>query len=492
MRLFSGIKSIAPCYTANKSLFWTCLLFAIWYCCIALVNHYCFRTYSLDLGLYTNALYDYSHFQFNDSLTFNVTTENLLADHFDLYLVLFSPLSYLFGTYTLQIVQIASIIFGAIGINRLMKLWFPNSKIPLSATLVFLLFFGNFSALAFDYHSNVVAAMLIPWLFLTFENKKVKSAWMVFVFIIIAKENMSFWLFFVTTGLAWIHRKDKQLVRTSLLMALISILYFVLVLGFIMPWFSNAGSYHHFHYTILGNSASEAFIHLITHPLEAIKWLFYNHSGDVVNNYVKAELWIFLLLSGFLAIKKPIYLWMLLPIFGQKMYHDDPKLWGIHWQYAIEFGGILTIASFDVIRTMKKQKLKNFFVILLPILSFAASFRLMDNTIAYVEKARVRVYKSAHYSREFSISEAYKVLKKIPKNVAVSAQSAFVPHLALRDTVYTFPIIGEAKYILISPVESTYPLTTEEFQQKTNDLKQSNIWNIHYKSEEFILLKRKE
>ena len=67
------------------------ILFASLYSFISLVNHYNFRTYALDLGLYTNALYDYLHLQWNDSSVFKEINENLLADHFDLYLIIFSP-----------------------------------------------------------------------------------------------------------------------------------------------------------------------------------------------------------------------------------------------------------------------------------------------------------------------------------------------------------------------------------------------------------------
>jgi uncharacterized membrane protein len=82
------------------------MLFTVIYSLISLVNHYNFRTYALDLGVYTNAMFDYRHFHFNDSLAFKTEPENLLADHFDLYLMLFSPLTFIFGSYTLLIVQI--------------------------------------------------------------------------------------------------------------------------------------------------------------------------------------------------------------------------------------------------------------------------------------------------------------------------------------------------------------------------------------------------
>ena len=68
------------------------------YCLISLVNHYLFKTYTLDLGLYTHALYDYAHFRLSDCSMFKPVPQNLLSDHFDLYLMLLSPLVYIFGT----------------------------------------------------------------------------------------------------------------------------------------------------------------------------------------------------------------------------------------------------------------------------------------------------------------------------------------------------------------------------------------------------------
>ena len=75
----------------DKRLFLVVVVFGILYCMISLVNHYNFRTYALDLGAYTNALYDYVHFRWNDSTVFKEVGENLLSDHFDLYLIIWSP-----------------------------------------------------------------------------------------------------------------------------------------------------------------------------------------------------------------------------------------------------------------------------------------------------------------------------------------------------------------------------------------------------------------
>ena len=137
-------------------------VFGILFAMVSLVNHYYFRTYGLDLGLYTNALYDYIHFHSNDSTFFLANSCNLLADHFDLYLMLFSPLVLLFGSYTLLVIQIVTVLMGMWGMYRLAGLYTNKGWLPLAAMLMVGLSFGVWHALAFDYHSNVVAAMMLP------------------------------------------------------------------------------------------------------------------------------------------------------------------------------------------------------------------------------------------------------------------------------------------------------------------------------------------
>ena len=176
------------------------------YALISIVNHVLFRTYGLDLGLYTHALYDYSHLRFDDSTFFQETPRNLLSDHFDLYLVLFSPLVWIMGSYTLLVVQIVSILFGALGVYRFVDVCRNDGNagrekgangFALLAMVSFLLFFGIWDALGFDYHSNVVAAMWVPWLFYWLRRERYGLYALAVVMVCIAKENMPLWLLFV-------------------------------------------------------------------------------------------------------------------------------------------------------------------------------------------------------------------------------------------------------------------------------------------------------
>ena len=356
------------------------IVFSILYSLISLVNHYLFRTYALDLGVYTNALYDYSHLQFNDSTVFKSTPENLLADHFDLYLIIISPLSLIFKSYTLLIVQILMILIGALGIYKL----FSNKKIAFFSSLYFLSFFGVFSAISFDYHSNVVASCLVPWLFLYIKKEKIKTSIFFFILILVAKENMALWTLFISIGLFLLNRKNKKIRWLTMTFAISSIIYFILVIKVIMPFYSNNGNYHHFHYSYLGSNPAEAITYLISHPVDSFKMLFINHNSSEFGDYIKLELHIFLLLAGLpLLLKKPAYFLMLIPIYFQKLFHDNFEMWGIQNQYSIEFAPILAIGLFSIIQEFQHEKIKNTFIYLIVFLNLGCSIRLMDNTVYF-------------------------------------------------------------------------------------------------------------
>lgn len=462
----------------------------ILYSLISLVNHYNFRTYALDLGAYTNALFDYIHFQWNDSSVFKEVEDNLLADHFDLYLIIFSPLSLIFGTYTLLIVQIVAVILGGVGVYTFFNIQKGKNQIALYASIYFYAFFGVFSSIAFDYHSNVVAAALIPWLFYFVAKRQILKSSILIIIVIVAKENISLWLTFILLGLTIEHRKDIFMRKYLASVALFSLISFVVITSVIMPAISNNEIYPHFHYSFLGNNFSQAIFNLITHPIESIKVLFTNHNNSLHGDYVKAETHIILFTSGLiLLLKKPHYILMLVPIYFQKFFHDNPSMWSIGGQYNIEYAPIMAIGIFEVITDFKNMKFR---VIMSSIVLFfvtASTIRTMDNTIFFTDKSRIRFYQKSHYQRDYDIKKVHQLLSKIPKNANVSAQSPFVPHLSLRENIYQFPIIKNADYIVYSKKEDCYPLLKEDFELKIFELEHSKDWEILFNNDVTILKK---
>lgn len=467
------------------------VFFTIIYCLISLVNHYNFRTYALDLGAYTNALWDYAHLKWNDSAVFLDAEKNLLADHFDIYLILFSPFVYLFGTYTLLIIQILFVVAGGIGVYRFFNLKDNTRQYAVAASLYYYLFFGLLSAISFDYHSNAVAVALLPWLFVFLRRKQVMRASIMLLFLLVAKENVSLWIAFVCLALFIEYRKDRSLRRFLLAGFGISICYFILITFVVMPAIAGQAAYPHFNYSVLGNGPAEAIIFLLTNPIESVQAFFTNHTADPVGDFVKLEFILLLIVSGlYILLRKPAYLLMLLPIFFQKFFHDNVSMWGFSDQYAVEFAPVMAIGIFSSIAVMKSTLLKKTLLFLSLAGCLTASIRIMDNTVFFTDKSRIRIYKEAHYRRDYDVRKVYNALEMIPADAIVSAQSPFVPHLALRDRIYQFPIIKDAAYIVLSTHELPYPLTGDEFQVKAETFLNSPEWKVIYSGEGFMILRK--
>lgn len=467
------------------------VFFTIIYCLISLVNHYYFRTYALDLGAYTNALWDYAHFKWNDSAVFLAAEKNLLADHFDIYLILFSPLVYIFGTYTLLIIQILFVVAGGIGVYRFFMLEEKTRPYAMAASLYYYLFFGLLSAISFDYHSNTVAAALLPWFFVFLRRKQLTEAAIMLFLLLIAKENVSLWIAFVCLGLLIEYRKDRWLRRFLLSGFGISISYFILITFVVMPAISGQSSYPHFNYSYLGDGPAEAILFLVTNPIESVQAFFTNHTANPSGDFVKLEFILLLVVSGlYILLRKPAYLLMLLPLFFQKFFHDKVSMWGFSDQYAVEFAPVMAIGIFSSIAVMKSTLLKKILFFLSLAGCLTASIRIMDNTIFFTDKSRIRIYKEAHYRRDYDAGKVYHALEMIPADAIVSAQSPFVPHLALRDRIYQFPIIKDAAYIVLSTHELPYPLTTDKFQMKAKALLNSPDWGVIYSGEGLVILRK--
>lgn len=475
----------------NKAILITCVFFSILYSSISFVNHYFFRTYALDLGLYTNAIYDYAHFHFNDSQVMQAQAENLLSDHFDLFLILISPLYYIFYSYTLLVVQIIAIVFGGFGIYKFTLFLIENKTTALLATICFFSFFGIFSAIAFDYHSHVIAAMLVPWFFLFFFQEKWRRCSMVFLLILITKENMSLWFAFIALGLIVHFIGNASKMKMALMYSIISVLWFILVVNFIMPSISLEGKYAHLDYSILGGDFSEVLHNIITKPFYAFKLLFINHSGNIKGDWVKVELHMFLLLSGgILLLLKPQFLIMLLPIYFQKLFHDNMGMWGISNQYSVEFAPILILGSVCVVKSLENQAIRKSIMVTTLLLTIAVTIRSFDKTYSYFDRTKQRIYQPMHWMRNFDFTQTHDALKLIPPEASVSAQSTFVPHLAGREHIYQYPIHSDVDYIILNLNENPYPITTTEYKQKLVGILCSKKWSVLYKQPPVILFKR--
>ena len=473
------------------------ILFCVIYCLISLVNHYNYRTYAFDLGIYNNCLYQYGHFHKNHYPYLHYMFTNFLSDHFSLYTVILSPLHYIFGTSTLLYIQILSILFGSLGVYKIIKYRFNKPFLAEIAMIQYLSFFGIYSALSFDYHDNVVSAMFVPWFLYYFDIKNIKLTVLFAFLIVIGKENMPIWLAFICFGLFLLHFKEKEKRNLALILAFSSIVYVLLVIKVIMPAMDPLmakNGYNAFKYTILGNNFKEIIFNLTHNPLKIFKALFFSHIESLPElKNIKFELYLCLLLSGgWMLLLRPQYLVMLIPIIAQKVFSDDFGKWGISGHYAIEFAPIVILCFYDGLQFLKKERYVFAIAIIVCISTIYITYdKMQDRASLYYSKTNGCFYIKEHYKCEFSKREVKKVMKLIPESANLSALNVFCPHLSFRKNIYQFPDVHDAEYIMLAKSEYSYPVRGRDLDKQIRDYLSSPMWETISANRNIYLFKKK-
>ena len=475
-------KSVSGNKIALAAVFTTA---GVVYCLISLVNHYLFKTYALDLGLYTHFMYEYAHFRRADLFMLDMAPQSALSAHFDLYLIILSPLVYVFGTYTLLIVQIAAVLLGGWGIYKLIGLYTDDDWLPILATATLFFSFGVIHPFAFDYHSNVLTAMMLPWLLYFIKKQRFWQSSLMVVLFVLGKENLSLWLFFIAIGLMWDYRKDHKTLWYLLAFALFGLAYFLIINMIVMPKIGGEGisRYHH-----LGNNYAEIALQLITHPGEAIRLLFANTSGFEHYDGVKEEFFICALATGLLfTILKPNYFLMLIPLIGQKMLSSYHLFWGVSLQYSVEFMPVLVVSSFLVIIKLKHKVLRMVLAVALLFSTLLTTFYTIGVPKGFVMVDQICIYQGRHYEqKQFDVRFARELIQQVPDDASVCAATMFVPHLCLRPEIYDFQSVArhvDAEYVLVTDFYFAYKsleeLTAQGYEVMKTD---GNLYLLHKKN----------
>ena len=430
-------------------------LFGIAFGVEAFGNHLLYRTYGLDLGIYTQTAWDFAHLHVNDGTFYHWEPFNQLGDHFDLLLALLSPLTWVVpAAWLLLAVQILAVLAGAWGLYRLTR-HLTGAELPsLLAMLLMLCQFGVWHAIGFDYHSNVVAACQLPWLILFVRRRRLAAATAILLLMVIAKETMALWLCLVLVALMFDHRHDRPTLRWLAIATAACAAWFAVVTMVVMPALGGGAGTGFWRYEWMGASMGEVAQWIVTHPLDAVRAFFTDFTPDADRGALKTEFFICALASGMLlTFLKPNYLLMLLPPLVMKMLSAYGEgFWGITYHYNIEIAVVISCATALVVSRLRHTAWRNAVAALAVVLTLVTSLYTVGHPLTPIARERVNIFKPGHYRQpEFNTATVRKALGMIPDDASVCATTMFTPHLAARDSAYIFPIgLGyNAEYYLL-------------------------------------------
>jgi len=444
--------------------------------------------------MFNQALYFFSKGQ-NAIYTLDLTgqTYPFLATHFSPILIIFSPLRFLFGTYTLLVIQVLFVLFGAVGIYKIAidKFSFER-KTALILVIHFLSIWGVFSALSFDFHMNVIGAMCIPWYIYYFKDKP-KYTFFLLIFILLTIEVFGIFLFFII--LTYIIKNKLYSLKNNYvqyLQLVICVVYVLIVILIVMPALQKTGTNLQLkRYELIGDSPSEMISFVFTKPIEF--WnIFIGNKIDSIYDGIKLETVLMILFSGGIAfLVRPLFLLMLFPILAIKFLSNDYGFWGINNQYSIELVPVISLVLVEL--TLKFYKYRNLITLFVLSTTILGTIQTMNSRKSkwYNEKNN-NLFAKEHYQSEFQYSKLNKVFELIGKEESVSAVTNFVPHLAFRNKIYHFPIVKDATTIVLTKKEGfNYPLTQEEYNNEIKKFKLDSSFRIAYSDKTLIIFKKK-
>jgi uncharacterized membrane protein len=237
-------------------------------------------------------------------------------------------------------------------------------------------------------------------------------------------------------------------------------LYFFSVAKFLLPLFNegktNFVSFQFKHY---GPDFMALAKHCFFQPLSTLRDLFTNHTDNPLGNGVKLENWLILLISGGIFIfKSPKAFILFIPLVLQKFLHDREAVWGVYNQYNVEFSVLLALILFTIYKI--EFKWQRLVLIILPLLSLIATFRIMDSTIAWFPKSHIRIYQAGHYERMEQYGAYKNKLAIIDSQQTVCAQSNIQALMSYRADAFLFPYhIEKSNFVVLDTSLNTYPLS---------------------------------
>lgn len=467
---------------------------------VSLVNHYLMRTAAFDLGIATHALRSYAHLRAHyttellDAPATNFLSSNL---HFALIPVLAAPLYWLLGSWTLLVVQIAAILWGGWGVHRFAR---HRGATYGQASWLMAFFFSLwaiYSALGYDYHDNVVGAMVVPWLVLWFERRRWGWAGLAFALLLVSKENLALWAATILLGLAWLHWRERKLVLVALLGVVLALAYFAVMTKVVMPAlsYSHQGFTQIQRYQHLGGSLEAAVLNVATHPRLLWQCLFENITGDPNYDYIKAELWVVLLLSGGLALLlRPWYALMLAPILAQKLLANEYGLWGINAQYSIEFAPILALAVTELGLRLRPTPRLRYYQLTLLLTAATTIFTLYRRESKWYQRETTNFLLGKHYRNTagLDVQRLRQALSQhVPAELPLSAQANLAPWLVNRDALYHFPVLRDARLVaLLKTDKLSWPLSPEGYRQAQQLLRTRGDFRVRYEDDQLLILER--
>ncbi len=420
--------------------------FAAVFIFLALRRYDAFATARFDLGDMVQAIWSTAHGHFLEVTDTSGQQIDRMGSHVDPILVGFVPLWWIFPTPKLLLIaQPLIVATGALPTYWIARRWVWDWRTSAACAVAYLLYTPMQWSVVFDFHPVTLATPLLLWCVWAIEDERPVLLAVFATLSVLTKEEVGL----AVAGLGlWVLIRHR---RTTTALALIigGLVWTAIAVGIIIPHFSPGGASPFIsRYAELGASPSSITKSLLTHPGHALRLL--------VSRGRLAYVWHLLSPLVFLPLLAPLILIAAVPELVLNMLSSDPTQYSIYYQYTAVITPFLIVAMIGGIARARRFSGRWGRIANRPALVIGAL--LVATLVTGFRHGPVPIGRwipggSTRASDQYTVT-AHDValahaVSMVPAGVPVSATNPAGGRLSDRLHVYTWPVIGDAQWVIV-------------------------------------------
>jgi uncharacterized membrane protein len=380
-----------------------------------LYHRYALTAY--DLGIYDQAVWLISRFH-NPYIT--VRGLPLLADHFDPILYLLAPLYWIWDSPKMLLVaQTLALAIGALPVYLIAQRKSDSAPGALMFAIAYLLYPALEWTNTFDFHPEIFATPFLLGAFYFLDCKRWRPYILLLALTTLTKETAG--LSIIMLGLYALTRNR----RIGWLTIGIGAVALFVALGVLQFYHAGQPSPYFSLYSRFGSSPARILGSIVFHPISAMNGMNTQENHSYLRDLFQPVLFLPLLAPEMLVLAFPSFLSNLLSsrIFMHMIYFQ-------YNVYIIPFMFIASIIGFERLHRWAGSFTSRLFVLCLIANIIYGSGESPLLSTSWPLSQPVSSYQS---------SQADNILRMIPPEASVSAQSGLLPHITHRLQIYLFP-----------------------------------------------------
>lgn len=379
------------------------VLLTVLYATLSVVRHNHFQSTATDLGIYDQAVWQYSKFIW----PYNTVKDRfILGDHLTLTLPILAPFFWVWNDVrVLLVLQAAWVMCSVFAVYQLVRVRKFSPTAALCLSVVYSLFYGIQYGIFFDFHPVLLAVGLIPWMLYFLETKRTKLFIGALIALLLTQENMG--LALASLGFIYFFRKPYRKLSIAFILGGIVI---SLISIKIVALFSPAG----YQYTP----------HLPSTIIGFVEQLF-----DAPD---KQTSWLYALSSfSFLPVFSPGAMMAVTADLVQYFTTgpDVARMWSPFLHHRAILAPYLLLGTLDVFGFLQKKRIN---VTILSLLLVASAFGQQF----FFHYPLNKLAKTDFWQVDSWITDDNKMIASIPPTMSIAAQQSLVPHLTHRAHIY--------------------------------------------------------